>query len=78
MGKGVSGKRVAVLGAGKMGSILLQALLKEGIVSPATATATVQHAERAKQLSAKLGLTVTTNNAAAVRKADIVFVCVKP
>jgi pyrroline-5-carboxylate reductase len=48
MGSGVSGKRVAVLGAGKMGGILLQALLKEGLVSSATATATVQHAERAK------------------------------
>jgi pyrroline-5-carboxylate reductase len=78
MRSGVSGKRVAVLGAGKMGGILLQALLKEGVVSSATATATVQHAERAKTLSAKLNIPVTTNNAAAVRKADIVFICVKP
>jgi pyrroline-5-carboxylate reductase len=74
----VSGKRVAVLGAGKMGSILLQALLKEGVISPSTAIATVQHAERAKQLSSKLNIPVTTNNPSAVRKADIVFICVKP
>jgi pyrroline-5-carboxylate reductase len=78
MGSGVSGKRVAVLGAGKMGTILLQALLKEGLISPATGVGTVQHAERAKQLSAKLNLPVTTNNAAAVRKADIILICVKP
>jgi pyrroline-5-carboxylate reductase len=78
MGSGVSGKRAAVLGAGKMGSILLQALLKEGLISPATAIATVQHAERAKQLSSKLNIPVTTNNASAARKADIVFICVKP
>jgi pyrroline-5-carboxylate reductase len=78
MGSGVSGKRVAVLGAGKMGSILLQALLKEGMISPASAIATVQHAERAKQLSSKLNIPVTTNNASAARKADIVFICVKP
>ena len=78
MGSSVSGKRVAVLGAGKMGSILLQALLKEGVISPSTAIATVQHAERAKQLSSKLNIQVTTNNPSAVRKADIVFICVKP
>lgn len=78
MGSSVSGKRVAVLGAGKMGSILLQALLKEGLISPATAIGTVQHAERAKQLSTKLNIPVTTNNVSAVRKADIVFICVKP
>jgi pyrroline-5-carboxylate reductase len=78
MGASVSGKRVAVLGAGKIGSILLQALLKERLLSPATTTATVQHAERARGLAERLKIQVGTNNVAAVRKADIIFVCVKP
>jgi pyrroline-5-carboxylate reductase len=78
MGSSVSGKRVAVLGAGKMGGILLQALLKERLISPATATATVQHAERARLLAEKLSIPVGTDNVAAARKADIVFICVKP
>jgi pyrroline-5-carboxylate reductase len=78
MATSVSGKRVAVLGAGKMGSILLQALLKERLLSSATMTATVQHAERARALTDKLKIPVGTNNVAAVRKADIIFVCVKP
>ena len=78
MGTSVSGKRVAVLGAGKMGSILLQALLKERLLSAATTTATVQHADRARALTDKLKIPVGTNNVAAVRKADIIFVCVKP
>ena len=78
MGTGVSGKRVAVLGAGKMGSILLQALLKEKLLTPATASATVAHAERARALAAKLKIPVGTRNVAAVRQADIIFICVKP
>ena len=78
MGTSVSGHRVAVLGAGKMGGILLQALLKERLLSPANTTATVAHPERAKSLADKLHISVATNNVTAVRKADIIFVCVKP
>lgn len=78
MGISVSGHRVAVLGAGKMGSILLHALLKERLLSPALTTATVAHPERAKALAEKLKISVGTDNLAGVRKADIIFICVKP
>jgi pyrroline-5-carboxylate reductase len=74
----LSGKRVAVLGAGKIGGILVKALLEKGLLSPKSTFATVQHAERARALSEKLGISVGTDNLAAVRDADIVFVCVKP
>ncbi len=78
MGTSVSGHRVAVLGAGKIGGILLQALLKERLLSPATTCATVAHPERAKALAEKFKVSVGTDNLAAVRKADIIFICVKP
>ncbi len=78
MATSVSGRRVAVLGAGKMGSILLQALLKERLLTPAATSATVAHPERARLLSEKLKISVGTDNLAAVRKADIIFICVKP
>ena len=78
MGFDLSGKRVAVLGAGKMGGILLKALLEKGLLSPKLTFATVQHEERARALAEKLGVSVGTDNLAAVRDADIVFVCVKP
>jgi pyrroline-5-carboxylate reductase len=71
-------KRVAFLGAGKMGGILLQALLKNSLLSPELTCATVQHEERAKTLSAKLNVTVGTDNVAAVRGADIILIAVKP
>jgi len=71
-------KRVAVLGAGKMGGILLQALLNSGLLSAALTCATVQHEERAKALSAKLKVRVGTDNAAAVKGADIILIALKP
>jgi len=73
-----SKKRIAVLGAGKMGGILLKAFVEKRIISPELTRATVQHEERARSLSDKLGLPVGIDNAAAVAGADIVFICVKP
>jgi pyrroline-5-carboxylate reductase len=70
--------RVAVLGTGKMGGILLQAFVKSGLVAKANAFATVAHPERAKALSAQFGVAVTTDNLAAARSADIILLGVKP
>ena len=55
MGFDLSGKRVAVLGAGKMGGILLKALLEKGLLSPQSTFATVQHPERARARRKNLG-----------------------
>lgn len=74
----LANKKVAVLGAGKMGGILLKALLEKGLLSPKSTVATVQHEERARELSAKYGISVSTDNVAAVKGADIIFLCVKP
>src|ERR1700689_5071165 len=43
----LSSFRIAVLGAGKMGGILLQAFLKQQILSTGNLFATVAHAEKA-------------------------------
>jgi pyrroline-5-carboxylate reductase len=78
MGLDLSKKRVAVLGAGKMGGILVKAWLEKKLLAPALTSATVQHEERASALAKKLGIPVGTNNVSAARNADIVFLCVKP
>jgi pyrroline-5-carboxylate reductase len=69
---------VAVLGAGKMGGILLQAFLKENLFAADKIHATVGHAERALALSTQWGVDVSTNNAEAARKADLILIGVKP
>lgn len=74
----LSGLRIAVLGAGKMGGILLGAFLKNGLLTPEQIFATVHHPERAAELSHRLGLTVTTDNLAAAHAADVILLGVKP
>ncbi len=69
---------VAVLGAGKMGGILLQAFLKENLFAADRIHATVAHAERALALSTQWGVDVSTNNLEAARKSDLILVGVKP
>jgi pyrroline-5-carboxylate reductase len=70
--------RIAVLGAGKMGGILLQAFLKQGLFRPDEISATVGHAERATVLSTQWGVEVTNDNLRAAQNADILLLCVKP
>jgi len=70
--------RVAVLGAGKMGGILLQAFLKENLFAADRIHATVGHAERALALSTQWGVDVSTNNLEAARQSDLILVGVKP
>ena len=69
--------RVAVLGAGKMGGILLQAFLKENLFSPGPIHATVGHAERALALSTQWGVDVSTTTWRR-RQADLILIGVKP
>lgn len=72
------GLRVAILGTGKMGGILLQAFLKNNLLAPDQIFATVHHPERAQALSAQYGVEVTTDNLAAAREADVILLGVKP
>jgi pyrroline-5-carboxylate reductase len=73
----LSERRIAVLGVGKIGGILLQGLLKAGL-SPERAFPTVRRPERARTLSNQLALPVGTDNRAAAREAEIILLCVKP
>ena len=72
------GVKVALLGAGKMGGILLQAFLKNNLLAPEQIVATVQHEDRAVALSAQFGVEVTTDNLAAATWADVILLGVKP
>ena len=72
-----SGK-VAVLGAGKMGGILLSAFFSSGMLERGQVHATVAHAERALALSQRLGVRCGTENLEAAREADLILLGVKP
>ena len=72
------GLKVAIIGAGKMGGILLQAFLKNNLVAAEQIFATVQHPDRAQALSVQFGVDVTTDNLAAAQQADVILLGVKP
>src|ERR1700758_2745816 len=69
---------VAVLGAGKMGGILLQAFLKQNLFAADQIHATVAHVEKALARSAQWGVDVSTDNLAAAKQADLILLGVKP
>jgi pyrroline-5-carboxylate reductase len=73
-----TGLRIAVIGAGKMGGILVQAFLRAGLFPREHVTATVAHEARATSLSKNFGITVTTDNLAAAEQADVILLGVKP
>ncbi|MGH9607610.1 MAG: pyrroline-5-carboxylate reductase [Terracidiphilus sp.] len=70
--------RVAVLGAGKMGGILLQAFLKQNLFAAGQIHSTVAHPERAVALSTQWGVDVGTDNLAAAQQSDLILIGVKP
>jgi pyrroline-5-carboxylate reductase len=78
MSKKLADKKLAVLGTGKLGGILLRAYLKQELFSPKRVTATVKHGERASSLAKELAVAVTIDNREAVRDADIILLAVKP
>ena len=78
MSSRLSDKKLAVLGAGKLGGILLRAYLKQGLFLSNRVNATVKHAEKGAALANDLGIAVTTDNREAVKGADIVLLTIKP
>jgi len=72
-------KRIAVIGAGNIGAALIGGILKGGVADKKHLVATEKSPERAKEISGKFSIPVTTGgNCEAVRGADIVILAVKP
>jgi len=73
-----SRKRLAVIGAGKLGGILVQAFLRRKLVPAKNLRVTVRQPEHARALAARLRFPVGTDNRAAAKGADVVLLAVKP
>jgi pyrroline-5-carboxylate reductase len=78
MNENLRDKKLAVLGTGKLGGILLRAYLRQGLFKAQNVTATVKHSEKAAKLAKEMGIATSTENRNAVRGADIVLLGVKP
>jgi pyrroline-5-carboxylate reductase len=74
----VNERRIAVLGAGKIGEALISGLLSSGWRQPADISASSRRAERVKELSDRHGIVATSSNADAAAGAALVVIAVKP
>jgi pyrroline-5-carboxylate reductase len=70
--------KIAVIGAGKLGEALIGGMMDAGIIKKHQFIATAAHQERIDTIQKKFGIKVTLSNGEAVRKANIVLLCVKP
>ncbi|MGQ0537064.1 MAG: pyrroline-5-carboxylate reductase [Methanobacteriota archaeon] len=71
-------RRIAVIGAGNMGTALVRGMLKAHWCRPGNIMATGPHEEKIAWLTRELKVTTSTVNGEAVRWADTVILGVKP
>ena len=69
--------KIAVLGGGQIGEALVSGLVNAGY-EPADIVVTNRRSERGEQLHGTYGVSVTSDNAAAIDGAEYIFACVKP
>jgi pyrroline-5-carboxylate reductase len=71
-------RRIAVLGAGKIGEALIAGLLSSGWRAPGEIVATARRAERLDELRERYRIRTTLSNAEAAAGAALVVIAVKP
>lgn len=72
-------RRVAVIGAGKMGETLMRGLVDSGTLAAEKLVATARHPERLERVAELVpGIATTLDNREAAADADLVLLCVKP
>src|SRR6266536_5985249 len=71
-------RRIAILGAGKIGESLLAGLLSSGWRKPADIVVTARREERLQELKERHGVEATLENGSAVADAALIVIAVKP
>jgi pyrroline-5-carboxylate reductase len=74
----LKGKKIAIIGGGKMGSIITQGLIAHKIISRKDIIVTDIDAARREFLRGSMKLKVSHSNEKAVKGADIIILAVKP
>lgn len=74
----LKGKKLAVVGVGKLGEALISGLLKQGALSAGDITGSVAHEASVDRVKKKLGIEMSLDNRQTVNGADLVILAVKP
>jgi pyrroline-5-carboxylate reductase len=74
----LEGKRIGVVGGGKMGGALIEGMISRGMVRAAALTVADTDEKRLGELAKAYGVRVTADNREAAQGADLVILSVKP
>src|SRR6266511_5702805 len=74
----IDGRRIAILGGGKIGESLLSGLLSAGWRKPEEIVVTGRRQERIDELAERYGVETTLSNADAASGAGLIVIAVKP
>ena len=74
----VSERRIAILGAGRIGEALISGLLSSGWRNAADLSASARREARVDELGDRFGIAATTSNAEAAAGAALLVIAVKP
>jgi pyrroline-5-carboxylate reductase len=74
----LNGKKLAVIGVGKIGEAILKGLFSSGKLSKSQVLGSVATARSKARVEEKLGISVTLSNLEAAKDRDIVLLSVKP
>ncbi len=69
--------RIAIIGGGNLGAAIAEGLIKSKFVTPQQITVTRRNTEALRGLAAQ-GVTVTSDNAAAIQSSEVIIVALKP
>ena len=71
-------KKLAVIGAGKLGETLIKGLIEAGVIEVSNVIITAGHQARLDRMRERFGVTGTLSNGMAAESADIIILAVKP
>lgn len=74
----LEGKRIGVIGGGKMGGALIAGMIAKGLVASSAVVVADTDKARRDELAGAYGVAVTADNGEAVRGADLLLLAVKP
>lgn len=74
----LKGKKVAVIGGGKMGGALIQGMISRALVEPEAVMVADTDEARLGELERSCKVAVTADNREAVKGADVILLAVKP
>jgi pyrroline-5-carboxylate reductase len=75
---GLNNKKIGIIGVGTIGGTLVEALIKNEVVSGGMIIGSTAHEDSAREVSEKYGIETTTDNTRVVEEAEIVVLAVEP